>query len=99
MFLIFAENVQYYISSKEQQMAVDLGSQPKFQIPRRKFLSYHSQSLVGRIKQTKTIKKKRITTLLCKTEVSGSHSQVYQIQITETFKIKYKVFISEYIPR
>lgn len=69
-------------------MAVDLGSQPKFQILRRKFLSYHSQSLVGRIKQTKTNKQKnRITTLLCKTEVSGSHSQVYEIQITETYKI------------
>lgn len=81
-------------------MAVDLGSQPKFQILGRKFLSYHSQSLMGRIKQTTTTKKKknRITTLLCKTEVSVSHSQVYQIQITETFKIKYKVFISEYIP-
>ena len=82
-------------------MAVDLGSQPKFQILRRKFLSYHSQSLMGRIKQTTTTKKKkkiRITTLLCKTEVSGSHSQVYKIQTTETFKIKYKVFISEYIP-
>lgn len=70
---------------------------PNFKSPGENvYLTIPRASWAGVNKQKQ--QKYRITTLLCKTEVSGSQSQVHEIQITETFKTKYKVFISDYIP-